>query len=457
MRHVVVVGVLGLAALGALAGVGAGPVDCSLAAKTVTDQIAKSDAGPEEERGRQLWIGRQALRDAFRLPDLATAECWVAAGKLAIRAGDRELAAYAIEAILRLKPAEDQATLLQELAALADREFVARIPKERAAFVEAMKKAEAGDAASMTAVGEKYTEGLGVPADDEYAVVWYQAATDKGHAFGTIRLGQRKMAGVGIKQDKPAGFALFKKIAERDGKDISKEDLALASYIVGGCYLQGEGVAVNGPLAFEWTLKAAELGYVDAMSAAGTHYRNGTGTPKDLVKAVAMFERAAAKDDATSMVFLGTMYMTGEGVKADMAVAERWLIKAAASPEIEFAAHAAALLGALYLDGSKVEKDPAKAFKYTKQSYDQGNVLAAYVLGMIYVRGDGVEKDAVKGVALYREAADAGSHAAMFTLYGAYAAGVGVEKDAVEAQKWLERAAAAGNPTAKETLATQKK
>jgi TPR repeat protein len=109
---------------------------------------------------------RKALRDALKTPG-AAADCWRAARRLAVKAHDEELAAFALEAV-RADKADDP--LNAPLTELADAEAVGRIAKERDAFQADLEQAEAGNAEAMRRVGDAYSEGLGVPSDDEFGV-----------------------------------------------------------------------------------------------------------------------------------------------------------------------------------------------------------------------------------------------------------------------------------------------
>ena len=55
---------------------------------------------------------------------------------------------------------------------------------------------------------------------------------------------------------------------------------ALAQFILGTCYLNGNGVEKDEKEAFQWFLKAAEQGYAQAQYNVGLCYLNGGGVEK---------------------------------------------------------------------------------------------------------------------------------------------------------------------------------
>ena len=59
-------------------------------------------------------------------------------------------------------------------------------------------------------------------------------------------------------------------------------------------------------------------------------YANGEGVPKDPVKAVELFQKAADQGNVDAENNLGVMYFSGEGIARDTDKAKEWFAKAAA-------------------------------------------------------------------------------------------------------------------------------
>jgi len=75
---------------------------------------------------------------------------------------------------------------------------------------------------------------------------------------------------------------------------------------------------------FTADLKRAETGDASAQSKLGARYYFGEGVPKDAVKAMQWYQKAAAQGDIYAQVNLGVMYMGGEGVPKDAVLAYAW-------------------------------------------------------------------------------------------------------------------------------------
>ena len=96
-------------------------------------------------------------------------------------------------------------------------------------------------------------------------------------------------------------------------------------------YGQGEGVPKDSVKAVEWFRKAAEQGYDLAQYNLGVMYANGEGVPYDPVKAVEWYRKAAKQGEAKAQTKLGLMYADGKGVPKDAVEAMAWFNIAAAA------------------------------------------------------------------------------------------------------------------------------
>ena len=109
-------------------------------------------------------------------------------------------------------------------------------------------------------------------------------------------------------------------------------------------------------------------------------------------------------------------------------------------------------LGAIYANGTEVEKDPVEAVKWFRKSADQGNPVAETWLGNMYASGTGITKDPAEAVKWYRKAADQGDAIGQINLGAMYVAGTDVPKDLAEAARWFRKAANQGNSEAQKWL-----
>ena len=87
---------------------------------------------------------------------------------------------------------------------------------------------------------------------------------------------------------------------------------------------RGTGVKVSLELAFEWYMKAAELGDVYGCFNVGECYYHGKGVEQDAVKAFEWYMKAADKGDMQSQVNVANAYYLGDGVEQDHHKAFLW-------------------------------------------------------------------------------------------------------------------------------------
>ena len=174
----------------------------------------------------------------------------------------------------------------------------------------------------------------------------------------------------------------------------------------------------------------------------GVAYANGTGVPKDLVKAVAWFRKAADQGHARAQYFLGVAYANGTACpQKDPTRAAVWYRKAAE----QGLAEAQYNLGVAYYEGEGVPKDLEQAAEWYRRAADQGDAAAQHNLGRLYAMGEGVSKDHTQAANWYRKAAEQGLAEAQLKLALLYANGTGVPEDQAQAVAWFRKAADQGD------------
>lgn len=235
----------------------------------------------------------------------------------------------------------------------------------------------------------------------------------------------------------------------------------------------------------------------DAGSSEGAHrlaivYAQGLAdTPRNEVRALQLFEKAASAGHTRAQINLGILYMRGLGVPRDLVNARAWLEKAAASGEPQ----ALYTLGRAMDEGSeRIAPDPVRAADLYRRAAEKGHVLAGLRYGLALSEGIGIKRDVAAAqkwlvrardngvpeaalamgdmaartpasrdkaanertvrtaVSWYEVAAHGGVPSAQFKLANAYFSGVGVARDPVQAMLWYSRAAQQGLPQAQHAL-----
>jgi TPR repeat protein len=146
---------------------------------------------------------------------------------------------------------------------------------------------------------------------------------------------------------------------------------------------------------------------------------------------------------------LGREYMNGSKVDKNYARALECFMKAA----YQDYAPSQINIGLMYLNGWGVTKDEATAFEWYTKSAKQNFAGAQRNIGKCYFNGLGVAKDHKLAVEWYKKAAAQGDGEANLLLGWCYRDGDGVEKNPVEAKKYFENAIDCGYEDATVQLA----
>ena len=203
--------------------------------------------------------------------------------------------------------------------------------------------------------------------------------------------------------------------AAENGDENAMEEVAVA-YLNGD--LNGDEVNQDYEQSFNWWLKLAETGYATAQFNVGLYYAKGCGVKRDFVKAAEWMKKAAENGDEDAEREY-EMYNSAEeclrkAKEGDAAAQEK-------------AATLYMVLGKSVDQYDTSENDFKEAYKWSKESADQGDLGGLYNLGLCHEYGRGTEIDIEKAAEAYKKAADQG-HApsqwnlACFYLNGVYGA-----------------------------------
>jgi TPR repeat protein len=166
----------------------------------------------------------------------------------------------------------------------------------------------------------------------------------------------------------------------------------------------------------------ADGGDAEAMVLLGLRYTPGDGTaegtagaqPTDLKRAKGLFEAAAAKQHGHGAFLLGVMYLSGSGVEKDEAKAAEWFMRGASygSPLAQF------WYGEMTAKGrGGLEENWAKALPYFKGALEGGVPDAFLEIGYMHFEGlGGLTKDDLRAAHCYRQAVKLGSPVAAYNL-----------------------------------------
>ena len=146
-----------------------------------------------------------------------------------------------------------------------------------------------GNPAAEYEIGVRYSEGRGVPANLELAVLWFDRAAKQGLAPALYRLGSLYEKGLGVKKDLDKARQLYLSGADK-GNAKAVHNLAVM-------YAEGIDGKPDYRTASQWFRKAADRGVADSQYNLGILYARGIGVEQNLAESYKWFALAAQQGD----------------------------------------------------------------------------------------------------------------------------------------------------------------
>ena len=140
---------------------------------------------------------------------------------------------------------------------------------------------------AMNALGNLYQEGIGVDANINTAIDWYEKSCELGYSKACFNLGKLYKEGEKVELDIDKAFNLFNTSALMG--------YYTGYYSVGYMYYKGIGTEQNYQQAVKWFERGAELDRADSMYMLAYCLRNGYGTEKNETLAKELFIKSANK------------------------------------------------------------------------------------------------------------------------------------------------------------------
>ena len=155
---------------------------------------------------------------------------------------------------------------------------------------ELTASARAGNTDAQAELGLNYLNGVGVAADENFALDWLQLAAENGQPVAQYTLATL-YAREGSAIHDPATAKYWYQLAAENGNRMAMNNLAMF-------YAQGLGTDADITEAAHWFSMAAALGFGVAQFNLAVLYERGDGVPHDLVEAYKWYALAAAQGDA---------------------------------------------------------------------------------------------------------------------------------------------------------------
>lgn len=176
------------------------------------------------------------------------------------------------------------------------------------------------DKESLLQLGRRFTTGVSVVQNYEYAFRVYQQAAALGCDRSIYRVAEAYFSGAGVAKDYDAAYHYMEKV---------KEKTIRASYFCRRYYPDGKLHLPDREEIMAPLFRQAQAGDVSATLAIAKSYFHGGAGYKDYETAVSWFEKEILQDDSVAQFYLGYAYATGCGVKRDSRKGKAWFAKSA--------------------------------------------------------------------------------------------------------------------------------
>lgn len=320
--------------------------------------------------------------------------------------------------------------------------------KDYPKVIEYLKKAvEKGEVKAMLILGLMYKDGEGTDVDNKMAIKYFMMGANLNNAECMTLLGDMYVGGLGVERSLSTGIGYYKKAYDL-GSPVAAFALGRIQHSSGNldeaikCY---EFAAKNG--SSEASLALGEL-YIDKDKVKGiTFLENAAemGNPKaftklaeyyiktkDYDKAFEYVLKANEMGEANSIMALGYMYEHGFHVKKDLDKALEYYSEASKKGVVR----AKVYMGSIYRE----KKDYKKAFECYTEASNEGDLWALFFIADMYRHGEGVNKDFKRAFELYSRCAANNDNEAIFQLGLMYLNGQYVQKDIKKGLEYAERA-----------------
>lgn len=167
-------------------------------------------------------------------------------------------------------------------------------------------------------------------------------------------------------------------------------------------------------------------------------YENGIRVPKDLDKALALYQKAALSGSEDANIYVFNHYLDNDNMDADhLKEALYWFMQAASYANNPIADYG---LAHIYAKGLGVSVDEQKAVEYYQKAASENFVLAYEPLGDFYLQSSDDPKKISDALLLFQRAANEDIASAQYKLGYMYEAGLGAKQDYETARFWYKKA-----------------
>ena len=242
--------------------------------------------------------------------------------------------------------------------------------------------AKQDDPLAQNLLGILYKNGWGVAKNLEDSIFWFKKSADQNFILAFANLGDAYAYGQGVSIDRNEALKWYERAALADNAYA----LFMASILID---------SIDKEKSFNYLKASAAQGFGDAMASLGDKYYNGDFVTKNYYEARKWYELASntkSRYANHAVYMLGYMAFWGNGEPKNIEKAIKLYQKVSDAGEI----YALNELGRIYQNGIGVEENQELAFHYYLRSANLGNEFGQVQSAMHLMDGRGVSKDTAK-------------------------------------------------------------
>lgn len=325
-----------------------------------------------------------------------------------------------------------------------------------------MESAKKGNTVAQNIVGSWYYSGKdSIKQDYQEALKWWALAAKQDNAKAIGNMAMCYQYGHGVKQDSLMAVNLYEQAIKKGNdqllplheKQVEKTGSLFSALLLVDCYQKGIGVKKDLTKAAAYQEKAAAKGHVESQYETALYYQK----IGQAAQAAEWYKKAARQQHPLSIYHYGLMTFNGTGVKQNREDGLK-LLKMASDKGVSLADYQ---LGRIYYNGDGVQKDAKTAVPYLCKAAKE-NIDARWLLANCYLKGEGVAQDYYLAVqwlsdsyVTHKKGLNdllAADNNGAFTAYLTGLKQYYVDKNIVEAIKSFEQVDKAKNPEGKTML-----
>jgi len=299
---------------------------------------------------------------------------------------------------------------------------------QREAFLWFEKASDYGHATAMYQIALMYRDGTGISQSDSEYINWLKKAARCGHAYSQLMLGNAYRDGIKVDHDIEEAFIWYKMAADNNNLD--------AIYQVAMMYRKGTGIHESREESDYWLKLYAQHGLNRQINILADSYANNKNGVFDIEKGKKWYAVNAEHGYGDSKYRLGNILNSSEDMDERL-MASSILDEASKNENFQSTVQ----LFNLHALGEAEKSNLEDTISRLDELIEKGNMWSANTVGNIFADAKILEFDGTKSIEYLEKAAESNIVPAVYRLGIIYRDGILVEADYSESLKWFKKGA----------------